>query len=125
MQHAPPFQISHFSINADDVARAKRFYEAIFGWKFTPWGPPGFFLIDTGGVVHGALQQRNTPIEGTGVRGYECTVSVHDVDETLNKIVQQGGSVHFPKSTIPTVGDIASFYDTEGNYFLIAKYSAE
>jgi uncharacterized protein len=69
MKSSPPFQISHFSINADDVDRALNFYSAIFGWKFTAWGPPGFYLIDTGGIVHGALQQRQQALEGKGIRG--------------------------------------------------------
>lgn len=122
MKNAPPNQISHFSINADNVDRARQFYADVFGWSFTAWGPPGFFFIDTGGQVHGALQQRGEPVEGSGIRGYECTVSVADVDATLKKIVELGGTVKYPKSTIPTVGDIATFYDTEGNYFCIAKY---
>jgi len=122
VQHAPPNQISHFSINADDVDRACAFYSAVFDWSFTAWGPPGFFLIDTGGIVHGALQRRGQPVSGEGIRGYECTVSVADVDVTLKKIVENGGTIKFPKSTIPTVGDVATFFDTEGNYFCIAKY---
>lgn len=28
----------HFAINADDVGRARDFYEAVFGWTFTPGG---------------------------------------------------------------------------------------
>jgi len=122
MQNAPAFQLSHFSINADDVDRARGFYEGIFGWTFTAWGPPGFFLIETGGIVHGALQQRQEPVGGQVIRAYECSFTVNDVDETSAKIVELGGTVHFPKSTIPGVGDIATFYDTEGNYFCIAKY---
>ena len=35
--------LRHFAINADDVPRAKRFYEEVFGWSFTPWGPPNFY----------------------------------------------------------------------------------
>ena len=34
--------ISNFGINADDVPRARRFYEQVFGWTFQPWGPPNF-----------------------------------------------------------------------------------
>ena len=25
-------------VNADDLARARRFYETVFGWRFRPWG---------------------------------------------------------------------------------------
>ena len=27
--------VAHFAINADDVARAKRFYERVFGWTMS------------------------------------------------------------------------------------------
>ena len=40
--------LGFFAIHADDLPRTQRFYEKVFGWKFTPWGPPGFFLIQTG-----------------------------------------------------------------------------
>ena len=40
-----PNDVSFFAINADDVPRARQFYSAVFGWKFEPWGPPGFYLI--------------------------------------------------------------------------------
>ncbi|MBS1722037.1 MAG: VOC family protein [Armatimonadetes bacterium] len=124
MRSAPAFQVSHFSINVDDTDRAQKFYGGLFGWTFTPWGPPGFFLIDTGGIVHGAIQQRREPLSGTGMRGFEVTITVEDVDVTLAKAVEMGATVHFPKSTIPTVGDIATFYDPEGNYVSIAKYES-
>jgi catechol 2,3-dioxygenase-like lactoylglutathione lyase family enzyme len=55
--------VSHFSINADDVSRARRFYERAFGWKFSAWGPPKFYMIDThaegeAAGIHGSLQGR-------------------------------------------------------------------
>ena len=31
-----PATLRHFAINADDVPRAKRFYEEVFGWTCTP-----------------------------------------------------------------------------------------
>ena len=124
-QFAPPFNISHFAIAADDVARAKRFYEDVFGWTITVWGPPGFYLIDTGNGIAGALQQRPEPLSGTGLRGFECTVSVENVEESVAKILAAGGRTIYPKSTIPTVGDIAKMEDTEGNSFCVVRYDSE
>ena len=43
-----PNNLKHFAIHADDVPRARAFYEKVFGWQFRPWGPPGFYLIQTG-----------------------------------------------------------------------------
>ena len=36
-----PARLRHFSINADDLGRARTFYAAVFGWRFEAWGPPG------------------------------------------------------------------------------------
>ena len=47
-----------FAINADDVPRARKFYETVFGWSFEPWGPPGFYLIETGKEPSGASAAR-------------------------------------------------------------------
>ncbi len=43
-----PNNIDRFAIHADDVSRARRFYENVFGWKFEAWGPPDFYLVTTG-----------------------------------------------------------------------------
>ncbi len=65
-----PNNLQHFSINADNVERAKTFYEQTFGWQFTAWGPPNFYLIKTGTDedpgVHGALQRRREIVKGRG-----------------------------------------------------------
>lgn len=37
--------IVHFEIPADDVSRAKKFYEDVFGWKISdPWKMDYFFV---------------------------------------------------------------------------------
>lgn len=118
--------ISHFSIHADDLERARRFYENVFGWKFTPWGPPGFLLIATGDEkdpgIQGALQKRREPLNGGAMTGYECTVTVDDVDGIAAKIEANGGRITFPKATIPTVGVLIQFSDTEGNIACAMRY---
>src|SRR5262249_41239930 len=53
--------VRHFEIEAYDVDRAKRFYEVVFGWKIFPWGPPDYYLIDTGNAaVTGDIRQSTT-----------------------------------------------------------------
>jgi uncharacterized protein len=34
--------LASFAIHVDDVDRARAFYEAVLGWEFEAWGPPGF-----------------------------------------------------------------------------------
>jgi predicted enzyme related to lactoylglutathione lyase len=54
--------LARFAINADNVSRARDFYQKVFDWKFEPWGPPNFYLIQTGdapvGSAGGLLQER-------------------------------------------------------------------
>lgn len=38
--------IVHFDIAADDVARARKFYETLFGWSMDSLGFPDYYLIE-------------------------------------------------------------------------------
>lgn len=111
--------VNFFAINADDVPRARQFYTAVFGWTFEPWGPPGFYLIgtaqNTDGDHSGALQERRELIPGQKMTGFECTITVDDIDKTIRAIEASGGRLATPKFHIPTVGTVAYFLDTEGN----------
>ena len=80
--------IAHFAINADDPEASLRFYEALFGWRFEPWGPPGFFRMqrESGPVI--ALQQRRD-LGGVRMTGFECTVAVDDVGAAAEAAVGQ------------------------------------
>ena len=125
---AKPFSynVSHFDVHADDLPRARRFYETVFEWKFNPWGPPDFFLIATGKEddpgIHGALTKGRTHVEGKPMFGYECTISVANVDETAAAIETNGGQVILPKTCINGVGWIIQFLDTEGNVVCAMQY---
>jgi predicted enzyme related to lactoylglutathione lyase len=114
-----PNHVSHFAINTDDLKRARRFYENVFGWTFEPWGPPGFFLIHTGGPadpgIPGALQQRRELIPGQRMIGYECTVGVDSADAAAKAAEANGGKVIMAKTIIPTVGELVWLQDPDGN----------
>jgi uncharacterized protein len=112
-----PNDLDFFAINADDVPRARKFYETVFSWSFEPWGPPNFYLIDTSNEpnVKGALQERRELARGQKMIGFECTITVADIDKALRAIEANGGRLAAPKFHIPTVGTVAYFFDTEGN----------
>jgi len=118
--------VRHFAIHADDVERARQFYSAVFGWRFEPWGPPNFYLIRTGDAgdrgLQGALQERLDELTGTGMRGFECTIGVQDLDAILDKIVEQGGRVVSSPFHIDSVGRLCFFEDTEGNRAGVMQY---
>ncbi len=118
-----PNNLAHFAIHATDCQRAKAFYETVFQWKFEPWGPPGFWLIQTSpGAVGGSLQKRQHPVAGRGLIGYECTISVEQVQATAAAIEQAGGKILMKPFTIERVGTVVHFEDTEGNFVCAMQY---
>lgn len=115
-------RLRHFSINSDDVARSRRFYEAVFELTFEPWGPPGFYISpDTGGGVGGGIQGRRT-IGGEVMPGIEVTFSVDDISATVAAIEANGGTIIMPPTVIETVGELIYFKDSEGNIAGAMKY---
>lgn len=118
-----PNPLAHFAIHADDVERAKRFYAQVFQWSFQPWGPPGFWLISTGqSGVGGSLQSRHEPLTGSGLRGFECTLGVVDLEVTRAAIAANGGRITRPPFRIEGVGTVLAFQDTEGNQACAMQY---
>jgi predicted enzyme related to lactoylglutathione lyase len=114
-----PNNLASFAIHADDVQRCRRFYEAVFGWQFEPWGPPDFYLIHTGDEqspgIQGLLHKRQ---EGRGAGGpncFECTIAVDNLDLVTDAVTQHGGRIIISKAPIPSVGILTKFEDTEGN----------
>lgn len=118
--------LASFAIHVDDVDRAISFYQAVFGWVFEPWGPPGFYLIHTGDEaspgVQGLMHQRQTPSTGTGLNGLDCTFAVEDIDAVGAAVVANGGTITMDKAAIPTVGVLTRFIDTEGNAISAMAY---
>lgn len=120
-----PGTFRHFAINADDVPRAKRFYEEVFGWAFKPWGPPGFYQTFSTGEGHlGALQGRRD-LGGHKMPGMEITFGVEDIQKTIADIETHGGKVLMPPFHIETVGHLIFFQDTEGNVAGAMQYERE
>jgi len=123
-------QVAHFSINADDVDRALRFYERVFGWKFQSYGPPGFYMVDeqsarTTVALRGSLQKRREIVAGVPMRGYECTISVDDIDATAKTIERNGGKIVMQICTLPGVGRLLFFQDPEGNIAGAMQYDSQ
>jgi len=119
-------RIVHFEIHADDPERAIGFYEALFGWEISRWGEMDYWLIRTGegtpGIDGGLLRRQGPPpTDGQAVTSYACTADVPSIDEYVEKIKANGGTIALPKMPIPTVGWLAYGKDTEGNLFGIMQ----
>lgn len=111
----------HFDINADDVQRAKVFYERVFGWTYKPWGPPDYYQVQTDGVL-GALQERRNLIKGVRTNAFEPTFAVADINITLATIKAEGGAILMQPFHIAGGPDVGYFQDTEGNICGLGQY---
>ena len=124
-----PNNVVHFAIHADDVERGRAFYQAVFGWRFEPYGPPEFYRVITGEPgepgIWGAIQKRDAKASSDGQRGFECTISVADLEQTRAAVEAHGGRIVFPGHEIPGVGRLFQFEDTEGNVVCAMQYEKE
>ena len=84
----------HFEVDADDVDRAKGFYENVFGWTIRPWGPPNYYLIDTGvAMISGDIRERDPASVARGRRGFVCTIGVDNLKATEAAVLANGGNI--------------------------------
>ena len=111
-----PARIIWFEIPADDLARAKKFYKSLFGWKINPFrGMPDFQHIETGGAdasPDGGLLQRKQPDDC--ITNY---INVDSVDKFVTKVEKLGGKICMSKTAVPQMGYFAVCEDTENNVF--------
>lgn len=121
--------LASFAIHADDVQRCRRFYEAVFGWHFEPWGPPDFYVIHTGDErkpgVQGLMHKRQEPRGTGGPNCFECTIAVDDLEAVTAAVTRHGGRILMAKAPVPTVGLLTKFEDTEGNVLGAMAYEQE
>lgn len=105
----------HFEIPVDDMERAQKFYNGLFGWEIASAGPTfqDYFIIKTGGDgINGGMMKRSNP--GQQPINY---ISVESVDESVKKVEELGGKVLMPKMPVMGMGWNAVCQDTENNGF--------
>jgi predicted enzyme related to lactoylglutathione lyase len=108
-----------FEIPADDIARARKFYSALFGWKITkfPAAMEDYWHIDTGGSdasPDGGMLKKKAP-EHT-ITNY---VSVPSVERAAAKVEKLGGKTLMTRTAVPHMGYFAICHDTEKNMFAL------
>ncbi len=110
--------VEFFEIPADDLERAKAFYQAIFGWEINaiPMGSDTYWMFTTGEKppTNAGLMPRRMP--GQPIINY---ITVPSVDATSRKIVEAGGQIMVPKTAVPGMGYFIGCLDTENNPFAI------
>ena len=115
-----PASIVWFVIPADDIARAKNFYGALFGWGINPLpaSPMADYQhVDTGGAdasPDGGMIKRMHPAHT--ITNY---ILVPSVSKHMAKVEKLGGSICKPKTAVPGMGYFAICQDTENNAFAL------
>ena len=112
--------INWFEIYVEDIARAKKFYEAVFEMKMDEMDMMGmkmaFFPSQNGnGKVSGGLVQHEMrkPSQQGALVYFNCNP---DMTATLARIEAAGGKITLAKTLIGDgMGFMALFTDSEGN----------
>jgi hypothetical protein len=120
----PMANIAYFEIPADNVDRAKHFYNSLLGWKIAPIKTPTmdrqkmaameYHEITTGDAKEGTMNMGGLYKRQMGetIKNY---VMVEDIDKVLAKVEKLGGKIVMQKEMIKGVGLVAIIRDTEGN----------
>jgi len=117
-----PGKVVHFEIPADNVERAKVFYEKAFGWQINKY--PGMEYHGLGttpvdqktqmptepGAINGGMTKRQDPVKNTVI-----TIDVSDIDSALRTVEKLGGKTIQKKQAVADMGFTGYFKDTEGN----------
>ena len=119
-------KVQHFEVPADDMRRAKKFYGAVFGWRFEDYPMPGleYSAIYTtevdektrmpkeAGSVNGGLLKRGG---AWSLKTPTVAVVVPDLEKALKDIKAGGGSIVMDPKKVGEMGLYAYIKDTEGN----------
>ena len=104
--------ITHVEFPADDVDRAKRFYEAVAGWQFDAMeGFPGYLVFRTEEGHGGGLGKRAESV-GSVIRLY---ITVDSLEDAIAAAEANGGDLVTPATEIPGMGRWAAVHDSEGS----------
>ena len=117
--------VEYFQIPADDIGRAKEFYNKVFGWEMQKWNSSEnsenseqeYWMFQTKDEkgnpgLGGGLMKRQSPQHT--VTNF---ITVSSIEEYSSKIEQSEGKIIMPKTPIPNMGFFAVFLDTENNMF--------
>lgn len=110
--------VNWFEIYVQDMARAKAFYEAVFGVPLSKLENIDLEMCtfpmrqDSFGASGALVKAPGVPSGGNGVMVY---FSCADCAVEAAKVAKAGGKVHRDKISIGPYGHIALVIDTEGN----------
>ena len=112
--------IVHIEIPSDDQARAAAFYAALFGWKTAHAPELNYTMFDAAPGPGGGFPEIDNQNTKRGM--VLLHVATDDIDATLRRAVELGGTQVMAKTPIPGVGHFGLFADPSGT--VIGLYTA-
>lgn len=123
-------KVGHFEIPADNTARARKFYQSVFGWTTMEMPGMDYTMVGTGpandqgmpkepGYIGGGIGKRQGPLMAPVV-----TVIVDEIADAEKSIEKHGGTIVQRKRPIGdgSMGFTGYFKDSEGN--IVGLYQA-
>ena len=102
--------VIHWEIGGRDLDALAGFYRDLFGWDAAAFDPDYRLVNLEEGIGGGLMRCRE------GMPAYVTIyVGVDDLDATLARVKDLGGTPVLPPTPIPGVGAFALFQDPEGN----------
>lgn len=111
-----------------DLPKALDFYSKMFGWTLeqTKVTPMDYKEIHIGGTAYGGMMAID---ENWGPEPppshWSTYIAVDNTDETVQKIIDNGGGVRVPPFDAPGVGRMAMVTDPSGAYFAVIQFVAQ
>jgi len=102
------FQMDYIEFPATDIEATKRFYNSVFGWSFTDYGPNYTSFHD--GRLAGGFTMSAKPVKG----GPLIVLYAKALEETLHKVTTAGGKIVVETFEFPG-GRRFHFADPNGN----------
>lgn len=125
-------KVQHFEIPADDLARGRKFYETVFGWRtqdFPMADGSTYVGLHTGPTDERGMTEGNNFINGGmfkrggnfAATAPVITPVVENLDATIEKVQAAGGQVVEGKKEVEGMGWYAYVKESEGNIIGIWK----
>jgi predicted enzyme related to lactoylglutathione lyase len=112
-----PVALTWSELGTRDVAAAKRFYSAVFGWN--PKGDDYVQWELNGKSIGGCMDLATVGVPAEVPANWLSYFAVANVDETAAKAAELGGSVTKAPSEIPDMGRFAVLADPQGAVFAV------
>lgn len=108
-------QIDYVEIPVTDIARARAFLEAMFGWTFREWGDD--YLSFNDGRLHGGIRKsdQSAPAPGAGIL---LVFYSDDLERDVERVQELGASISQEIFSFPG-GRRFHFVDPAGTEFAI------